>query len=143
MSSINIRGTMDVETARRSGELALSQILTDIEVKQLEACIPANTASPLSVPLPMNSGVTELLFIHVYSPKAIILVMEFTDTNNAGASDGPVRLGLKGMLTLTLSPGEGLKTLAALNLSTTDDVTIDYVTGAKKNNVDQPEYWYP
>ena len=140
-SSINIKGIIDVTTQRRTGEVGLAQIMDEIEVKQLEAYVPRNTTSPQSVTLPFSPGVTEALYIHIYSAKPVILELTYTDTDNSGSTAGPTRRGLKGHMLNTYVPGEGLVSLGVINLSANDDAQLDIVMGSKQRASDTPSFW--
>lgn len=140
-SSFNLTGLLKLATARRTTPLVLSQIIAEIEGKASEVNVPANTTSVQSIALGLAPGVTEVLFMALYAPKALIIEMTFTDTNNSQATAGPVRMGLKGHHIMTLSPGEGLTALGAINLSTSEDVTLDYMFGAIEKAGDIPSFW--
>jgi hypothetical protein len=118
----------------------LSQIVGEIEAKSLEVAIPLGGALT-TIPLGLSTGVTEVLLLACYSPDSLILEMVTSDTENSGATAGPMRAGIKGHWFVTLSPGEGITSLKAKNLSTTKDVTLEYLIGAVEKVGDLPDFW--
>lgn len=137
--SVNMRGTVSVVSSQRETTIALLQILVELETKAYEFTVAKNTTSFLAVPLPFSAGVAEALYVHLYAPKALIL--ELTYTSTSGSNGGPVEAGLKGHRIETLTPGEGLAALRVKNLSTSDDVVLDLVVGAKQKASDTPPFW--
>lgn len=135
MSSINLAGTLNVATPRRVSPIVLSEIIDTIEAKQFDFNIAAN-ASGVTVPLLFPVGVTEALFLHLYSPKKLILELTGSD-----ATPGPMKLGLKGHMLLTMQPDEGIISLKASNPSTTEDVNLEVVVGCIAAAGQSPEFF--
>ena len=68
--------------------------------------------------------------------------MTFTDTDNAQATPGPVRRGLKGHKIDTYIVGEGLTALWAKNPSSARDVVLEVTFAAKaRPNSATPGFW--
>ncbi len=136
-SSFSLTGTATFATSRKSTPWALSQAIGEIEAKASELRIPSGGAY-VSVPLGLSATVTEALLLVLYSPKKLIIEYTSSDADDPG----PMKLGLKGLHVLTLSPGEGITTLRASNPSTTEDVTLEYGVCAKAADADDdPDYW--
>lgn len=136
-STIDLTGTVEVTTNRKSTAISLSQTIDALEVKTLEATIPHGTVSPLAVPLGLSSGVPEALVLHVMAPRTVGMRI----TGN-GATPGPTLLQVKGYQMLTFAPGGGLTALAFTNENGTEDVVVEYVVGAKaQTDDDAPTFW--
>lgn len=134
-SSINITGNVKLASVKRLTDFPLSQIIGDVEVKHGDLNISSG-GSPVSVPLSFASGVTETLFLLLYSPKPLIIIV----TGKNGDVPGPIRLGLKGFSMFTLTPGNGITVLQAVNPNN-DDVTLEYVYASLENASEIADYW--
>lgn len=128
MSCIDLRGTIESTTARRSTLRTLVQTVGDIEAREFDVTIPH--AGNLTLPLGFSAGVTEALILCIYSPKKVTVTITTTATD-AGGSSGPCTFGLKGTMFLSCPPGEGIATVKVKNLSETEDITIEYMVGTK------------
>ena len=135
MSSINLAGTLNVATPRRVSPIVLSEIIESIEAKQFDFNIAANAAD-VNIPLMFPSGVTEALILHLYSPKKLVLELTGSD-----ATPGPMKIGLKGHMLLTMQPDEGITTLRVTNPSTTEDVNLEVVVGCVPVDGQTPEFF--
>lgn len=136
-SAISIAGELKVATARRTSDIGISQAIADLEVKSFEVTVPYGAALT-TIPLQLSGGVTEALFLHLYCPMKIIVEVTTSDLT----SPGPVRFGMKGHVVLTLTPGEGVTLLKAINPHTACDTTLEVVVGAKSAPTDDdPEFY--
>jgi hypothetical protein len=135
--SINLAGLMKLAKANGVDSVAISQIVPELEVKGLDATIPAG-GDLTSLPLGLSTGVTEALFLAIYSPTTLTIEL----TSSDGTRPGPFRQGLKSWYFATLAPGQGIVALSALNEDPDDDVTLVYYVGAKRNATDDtPSFW--
>lgn len=135
--AISLRGTVDLVGQRSSAEIALSQMVDSVEVKRVEVRVPSSTLSAQDVPFVLSPTVEEVLWLHVFSPKKVILEL----TSNDATNPGPIRVGCKGHSVLSCSPGEGITAIGVINESTTEEVTVEISYAAVAADGDLPAYW--
>lgn len=135
-STISIVGEVQITTARRSTSIALSQSIGELEVKgPLELTVAAGAS--VALPLSFSAGVSEALFLLLYSPKKAVVRITGSDVSHPG----PMEKGLKGYWMETFSPGEGVTAITVTNPSTTEAITLEYAYAAKGDASDAPTYW--
>jgi hypothetical protein len=134
-SSINLVGTLTSATSRRISPSALSQIIGELEVKNIEVFVAHGTTVP--VPLAFSPGVTEALVLYIYCPYALALTLESSDADDPG----PMTIGHKGVTLLTLAPGRGIVSVSATNEHSTQDATLELTVGTVQAAGDVPSFW--
>lgn len=134
-SSINIAGLISLATARKTTEIAMSQVIPDVGVKPGEMTVPTGGAYH-PVPLNLSPTMTEALVLVLYSPKKLNIQVTSSDSG----TPGPIRLGLKGLWVLTLTPEHGITAVSASN-SGTDDVVLEYAIVAQETASDELAWW--
>ena len=129
-SSVNVAGIIKLVTARKSVEIGVSQIIDELVISSRDILVPIATADQV-----IHFGDEEVLFLHMYSPKTLLIELESNDTVT-----GPVKLGLLGHWFLTMSPGAGITSLKVGNESLVDDVSLEIVIGQATAG-EVPPYW--
>jgi len=112
----------------------LSQNLTPLEIKQGELTL-AISAANVVLGLGFPAGVTEVLFLHLYS--AMRVGVELTMT---GATPGPVKFTTKGHTILTLAPGGGVTQVRLSNPAADAQINVEYVLGMQPDAATVPTF---
>lgn len=134
-STVSVTGSIDIASARRSSNIALTQSIGEVETKgPVELTLGAGETRAL--PLDLSTGVDEVLFLYLYSPKKLVVRVTGKDASHPG----PIEKGLKGIWMETFTPGEGVTAITVTNPGT-DPVTIEYAYAAKADAADVPAYW--
>jgi hypothetical protein len=133
--TIEITGDLTVTSSRRDLSTVVVQSIEGLLVRSVGGRVPH--AGSLSINLQLPSGVTEALFLHVYTPKALGMSVTV-----AGATPGPAVAQIKGHQVLTFAPAGGLTALAFTNAHATEDVNVELVLGCKAASTDTtPAFW--
>jgi hypothetical protein len=134
--NISIAGTMSIGRTNALREIALSQVIGEIETKDIEITLPAGGALT-TIPLGLSPGVTEALVLIWNTPATVELTLASSE-----AVPGPMHIYVKGQSFLTLAPGGGIISISGSNPDPDDDVTIQITVGAQRNSTDDvPEFW--
>lgn len=138
--------TMGDDTIELTGDLAITSSrkdLTTVLVQSIEGLLARAVggrvphAGSLSINLQLPSGVTEVLFLHVYTPKALGM-----SVTAAGATPGPAVMQIKGHQVLTFAPAGGLTALSFTNAHATEDVNVEVTYACKAASTDTaPAFW--
>ncbi len=136
MSSIDVAGMLSVATGNRLAQLPLSTSIGDLQVKTIPFTIAAGGAY-VSFPLTLPAGVTEALYVAIFSNKTLRVRVTSADATNPG----PCALGIRGHWSMVLAPGEGITALSMSNPDTGEDANVEVVIGCKVDNGDDPDFW--
>jgi hypothetical protein len=133
--TIEITGDLLVTSSRKDYSTVLVQAIEGLAVRVIGGRVPH--AGSLAVNLQLPSGVTEALFLHVYTPKALGMSVTV-----AGATPGPAVMQVKGHQVLTFAPAGGLTALSFTNAHATEDVNVEVTVGCKAASTDTtPTFW--
>lgn len=132
---VALAGNITLASGRRSTNIALSESIPGVETKgTLELNIAAGAT--VSLPFLFAAGITEVLWLYIYTPKKVNL----TITGKDAVTPGPIKRGLKGIMMDTFLPGEGITALTITN-TYTSPITIEYAYACLADVNDAPDYW--